>query len=476
MENFIRDTEFLTRLLQNMPGLFYERGVDENNYYFFLSDGCEKLTGYKKEELLSGSTISFKKLIHGDDIDFLLSYYKLTYGGETLWNATYRIICKDGVEKWVKEYTSGVFNEDKKLVSIKGFIQDISAEKESVSIFNAFSSYRKAINSGSIVSITDKKGRIQFVNELFCEYSKYPREELMGKDHRIVNSGYHSKEFFIDLWKTISSGKIWRGEIRNRAKDGSYYWVDTVISPILNKENEIEQYLSIRNIITERKKYEEELRKAYSAIITAEEQERQRFSSEIHDGIAPELLSIQLFFNVLNETEDSDERREYIDKINFIISKTINDCRLICRNVYPKELLTFGLIESVKSVFDMFEKTTDIKFTLEADMNIDKFLDMNEKFTIFRILQENINNTVKYADARKIHVLIVNNKSDIIITFTNDGVPLKKEVLQDGASFMAIKRRVSLLNGTFEFGNTDSGVIFNYILPVMGRRRLVKPD
>lgn len=124
----------------------------------------------------------------------------------------------------------------------------------------------------------------------------------------------------------------------------------------------------------------------------------------------------------------------------------------------------------------MFEKTTDIKFTLEADMNIDKFLDMNEKFTIFRILQENINNTVKYADARKIHVLIVNNKSDIIITFTNDGVPLKKEVLQDGASFMAIKRRVSLLNGTFEFGNTDSGVIFNYILPVMGRRRLVKPD
>ena len=219
---------------------------------------------------------------------------------------------------------------------------------------NELADINYAIDQHAIVAITDARGRITYVNDKFCEISQYSRGDLMGQDHRIINSAYHPKEFFHNLWKTIAGGQQWRNEIRNQAKDGSFYWVDTTIVPLLDERGKPYQYVAIRTDITERKRLEAEMTRATKLSLIGE------LAASLAHEIKNPLAGIQGAVDILlSRRADGDGEREALVGVRREVSRIDGLVRQMLSHVRPRavSLQPASLVETVRRAVLLGQQT-----------------------------------------------------------------------------------------------------------------------
>lgn len=227
--------------------------TDEKGCITYVNDHFCNLFKYDRDELIGQY---YSKVNSGFHSSAYFEHIGELVGQGQTWKGDMKNRSKDGSDIWIEMTIVPCVNEHGAVYQHVVIGTDISNRKsqedELIHTIEKLRDIENALDASSIVAITDDKGIITYVNDKFCEISKYSREELVGKTHRVINSGYHPKTFFKSMWETIKQGHVWKGEVKNRAKDGSEYWMNTTIVPFLDENGTPHQFISIRSDITDR--------------------------------------------------------------------------------------------------------------------------------------------------------------------------------------------------------------------------------
>ena len=441
-ESALRDSEERLRAILDtaVEGIIT---IDEQGLIETVNPAAATMFGYSREELFGKNVKLLMPPPFRGEHDQYLSNYRETGRAKII--GIGREVAgrrKDGstfpLELSVAEAR---LTEGRKFV---GFLRDITARRESeqriLSALKEVTDIKAALDEHSIVAITDPAGRITYVNDKFCAISKYAREELIGRDHRIINSGHHSKAFFRELWTTIARGKVWHGEIRNRAKDGAYYWVDTTIYPFLNEAGKPVQYVAIRTDITA-------LRESEAQILAIAEREQMRIGAELHDSLGQQLTAIELMCQSLKEDLRAKEPglEEQAAQIGRFLREAISHTRSLARGLSPVNLGATGLADALA---ELAHRTAELghvncRFEQKDAVTLEDGVAARH---LFRIAQEAVNNALKHAQAGEIVISLSGGDGSVRLGVADDGKGFPKAGRNgQGMGLELMKHRASVI-------------------------------
>ncbi|HLR66002.1 MAG TPA: PAS domain-containing protein [Virgibacillus sp.] len=333
--------------------------------------------------------------------------------------------------------------------------------KQSNDTVSELADFKFALEASSIVAITDQRGEITYANDKFCRLSKYSEEELIGQDHRIINSGHHPPEFFEDLWQTIEAGNVWQGEIKNRGKDGSTYWVDTTVVPFLDENGKPYQYLAIRHEITKRKEFEDELKVMMTRIMEVQEEERKLLSRELHDSLGQNLYSHQITINRLK----AEMNHPLLDQMETETVEMMKEVRGMSWELRPSVLDDLGLIPAIRSYIQYFNDYYWI--TTDFDSSLTQRLRREEETAIYRIIQEAMTNTRKYAETSEIVITIRELDENVRVTIKDEGKGFDMDNVVRSVGLFSMEERARAVGGEITISsNPGSGTTIILDIPV----------
>jgi PAS domain S-box-containing protein len=337
--------------------------------------------------------------------------------------------------------------------------------------------FKRALDHAAIVAITDVSGRINYVNDTFCQISGYSREELLGQDHRIVNSSYHPKEFMRELWRTIASGHVWHGELRNRAKDGHIYWVDTTIVPFLNERGKPYQYIAIRSDITARKQAEEKL--TQQAALARVGQMAAVVAHEVRNPLAGIKGAVQVLMS-RRAPGDSEVpvMRDIVGRIDSL-SELINDLMLYARPRLPRlsRIELRPLISDAVTIVRRDPAAQTIDIVIEGD---DVSASVDDELIRATLLNLVLNAAQAMAGRGRISVTLGKSGNFALIEVRDNGpgipVDIRNQVFEPffttkarggGLGLPIARRTAELHGGSLTLECPDSGgTVVNILLPI----------
>ena len=300
-----------------------------------------------------------------------------------------------------------------------------------------------ALDQSAIVAQTDAKGVIQYVNDKFCEISEYSREELIGKTHKVVNSGSHNPEFFTEMWKTISRGEIWRGQVCNRTKSGRLYWVATTIVPFSDETGKPIQYLAIRQDITALKEAEQIIREQQEQLVansklSAIGEMAAAITHEINNPLGVILGRCEMLKALLDRgSVDPTHISRLVDTIEVTghrIEKIVKSMKALAHEGDEDPFLSTSVKSILDDLVDLFSakyRTHGIQLTCN---DFDKSLLLEcRSHEILQVLVNLLNNSfdaIQNLEKKWVRIEVQNLGPTIEISVTDSGAGISEEVVK----------------------------------------------